>query len=214
MSDSEFEFEPIRGLPAALPAGERLLWQGAPGWTATAHRVFHIRGVGYYFGAILLWRAASGVYAGQPPHQIAVSMSWLTLLALATLGFLALVSHMIARGTVYTLTSRRIVMRFGMVFPMSVNIPFGIIESAALRTYPDGTGDIPLQLRGDGRIAYPHLWPHARPWAINRPQPMLRGIDGAPAAALLIANALRDSHFTTHATPTPLCQPSPETIAA
>jgi len=27
MSDHDFDFEPIRGLPALLPAGEKLLWQ-------------------------------------------------------------------------------------------------------------------------------------------------------------------------------------------
>ncbi|HBB55427.1 MAG TPA: phosphopantetheine adenylyltransferase, partial [Hyphomonadaceae bacterium] len=26
----EFDFEPVRGLPEALPAGEAILWQGAP----------------------------------------------------------------------------------------------------------------------------------------------------------------------------------------
>ena len=28
----DFAFEPVRGLPAVLPPGERMLWQGAPRW--------------------------------------------------------------------------------------------------------------------------------------------------------------------------------------
>ena len=32
MSHDDFAFEPRRGLPAVLPDGERLLWQGSPRW--------------------------------------------------------------------------------------------------------------------------------------------------------------------------------------
>ncbi|MEM9764435.1 MAG: PH domain-containing protein, partial [Pseudomonadota bacterium] len=30
--DDDFRSEPVRGLPALLPKGERILWQGAPSW--------------------------------------------------------------------------------------------------------------------------------------------------------------------------------------
>ena len=36
MSDHDFDFEPIRGLPALLPAGEKQLWQGSPHWKSQA----------------------------------------------------------------------------------------------------------------------------------------------------------------------------------
>ena len=29
---SEYDHEPVRGLPGVLPSGEALLWQGAPEW--------------------------------------------------------------------------------------------------------------------------------------------------------------------------------------
>ncbi len=32
--------------PQALPAGERMLWQGAPSWRALARRSLHVRKVG------------------------------------------------------------------------------------------------------------------------------------------------------------------------
>lgn len=187
---SEFEFEPVRGLPEELPPGERLLWQGSPTWNATVARVFHIRAVAIYFAAVLLIRLVAGWYAEQSLQTIVVSMLWLTLLGVATLAFLAWVARMVAKGTVYTVTTRRIVMRFGIVIPISINIPFVIVQSAALRSHADGTGDIPIRLNGNGRIAYPHLWPHARPWAVNHPEPMLRGIAGAQDAARILADAL------------------------
>jgi hypothetical protein len=190
---SEFEFEPIRGLPALLPTGEQLLWQGSPTWSSVAARTLHLRAIAIYFVAIVLLRLLAGWYVGQPAQLIGTSMAWLTALGLATVAFLAWVARLIAHGTVYTLTTRRIVMRFGMVVPISINIPFAIVRSAELRTYADGTGDIPIRLGGDGRIAYPHLWPHAKPWALRHPQPMLRGIPQAADAAAILANALEHS---------------------
>jgi hypothetical protein len=190
---SEFEFEPVRGLPAALPPGEKLLWQGSPTWRSTAARVLHVRTVSIYFAAVIVLRIAGGLYLGQSAHDIGTSLLWLAGLGAATIGFLLWVARMIADGTVYTVTSRRIVMRFGMVVPISINIPFAAIRSAALKTYPDGTGDIPVSLDGNGRIAYPHLWPHARPWSVRNPEPMLRGIPQARSAAEVLAHALKEA---------------------
>ena len=41
----DYAGEPIPGLPADLPEGERLLWQGSPAWMSLAVRAFHIRKV-------------------------------------------------------------------------------------------------------------------------------------------------------------------------
>ena len=38
---TEYETEPVRGLPAPLPAGETLLWQGGPAWWPLARSAFH-----------------------------------------------------------------------------------------------------------------------------------------------------------------------------
>ena len=52
MSD-DIHVEPLRGLPEPLPAGERILWQGAPDWRALAVDVFHVRAV-WIYGALLI----------------------------------------------------------------------------------------------------------------------------------------------------------------
>ena len=54
MSD-EFVGEPLSGLPQRPPAGETILWQGAPQWRATALRTFHVRKVALYFAALFAW---------------------------------------------------------------------------------------------------------------------------------------------------------------
>ena len=37
---AEHEFEAALGLPEPLPAGETILWQGVPSWTAMARSLF------------------------------------------------------------------------------------------------------------------------------------------------------------------------------
>jgi len=56
---SEHDSEPVRGLPAVLPEGERVLWQGAPNWRSLALNAYHVRTLAYYFGAMVL---ARGIY--------------------------------------------------------------------------------------------------------------------------------------------------------
>jgi hypothetical protein len=80
-------------------------------------------------------------------------------------------------------------MRIGIVLNLTFNLPFGRIATAGLRDTGHGTGDIPLTLAGSDRIAYMHLWPHARPWRIAHPEPMLRCVPNAPRVAQVLAQA-------------------------
>ena len=188
--NAEFEHEPIPGLPARLPPGENLLWQGSPDWRCVARRVLHVRLVAGYFAALVLLRALWGWYSGQPPAELARGCGTLLALALVTLAFLAWVAHRIARSTVYSISSRRIVMRFGIALPIALNIPFKKVHAAALREYADGTGDIPISLADGEHLAYLHLWPHARPWRLAHAEPMLRGVPRAAEAARILGGAL------------------------
>lgn len=181
------------GLPEALPAGEVIVWQGAPAWGAVARRVLHVRKVALYFALLLAWSVASGLYDGLPGGDIARDALTLLPVGGAAIGLLLLFAWLIARTTRYTITTRRVVMQFGVALSMSVNFPFRIIEAASLRRYTDGTGDIPLTLSGDGRLAYLVLWPHARPWQIRRPQPMLRVVPRAAEVAETLARAMTDA---------------------
>jgi Bacterial PH domain len=186
----EHEHEPVPGLPAELPADERMLWQGSPSFTSLALRAFHVRKVALYFLALMLWRGASALADGDTARLAAAHALWLLPMALIAVGLLSAMAWHASRGTLYTLTTRRIVMRFGLALPMSVNIPFRIVETAGLRCWRDGSGDLTLRIGGSDRIAYLHLWPHARPWKLARPEPMLRGVAEPQAVAALLADAL------------------------
>lgn len=185
----DFQTEPIRGLPERPPPGETILWQGAPDWRVLAKDVFHVRAVGLYFAVLVLWRASLRFAPGDLHSALIAVLSLLPIaaVALALLGFLAWVS---SRTTVYTITSRRVVLRIGIALPVAINIPFQRIGAAALSEGTSGSGNIALSLLPGNRIAYAHLWPHVRPWRWKAPEPMLRGIPNAEAVASILAQAL------------------------
>ena len=192
----EHETEPVRGLPERLPAGESILWQGAPRWGALARRVFHVRKIALYFAILLVWLVYGDIADGIAPEAIVQSSLWLIGGASVVIALLSGVAVLITRTTIYTITTRRVVLRFGMAFPMAFNLPFRRIRSAGLRLYADGSGDIPLTLGEGDKLAYVVLWPHARPWYFSRPEPMLRGLADARQVAEILARALADDMQT------------------
>lgn len=187
----EHAIEPIRGLPESLPQGESILWQGEPDWWSLSRRVFHVVKVAAYFLLLTIWRGIGAAADGQP---VLASLPGPILLGLLAVGLFMLAGFLVSRTTVYTVTNRRVVMRYGIALPINLNLPFRQIRSAQLKAYRDGTGDVPLEIDGDDRISYLVLWPHARPWHLKRPQPMLRALPGADAAADILATALQAFH--------------------
>ena len=180
----------LHGLPGALPAGETLLWQGSPDWRVLARYAFHVRGVAIYFAVILVWCLASSLATGTPALQAARSTARLTGLALVPIALLALYCWAVAKSTTYTITSRRVTLGIGLAVPMTLNLPFTRIQGAGLKVHAGNTGDIVLQLADTEKLAYLLVWPHARPWKMARAEPMLRGIQEAPAVASILARAL------------------------
>lgn len=185
----EHEFEPVLGLPEELPAGEQMLWQGSPDWKHLARHAFHVRKLVVYFAAMVVLRLAVMLSGTATATEMLMAVLWMSSLAAAALGGLCLMAWLSARSAVYTLTNRRVVMRIGIVLTLCFNIPLKRIASAGLRLDADGNGDLPLELSGEDRIAWLHLWPHARPWRLARPEPTLRCI---PQAAL-VAQQLTDA---------------------
>jgi hypothetical protein len=181
---SEYDHEPIRGLPADLPAGEDILWQGSPEWRGLAQQAFHIRAIAAYFGLLIIWAVVSGSWLG-----IGLTVAGTAI----GIGLIAALSWLSARTTIYTITNKRVVFRFGMALPKCVNLPFTSIGSASVAVRSGGVGDIPLEIADRHIVGYVQFWPHARPWYINRPQPMMRSVPDAAHVAGLLGEALRRS---------------------
>jgi len=192
----DFAFEKIPGLPADLPKGERLLWQGSPDWKSQALNTYHVRAVALYFAVLLLWRIGAGFGAGHDPATIAISCLWLLGLGTIAAGMLATLGYVSARTTIYSITSARVLLRHGIAVPVTVNIPFTLLEAADMRMRRDGSGDLFLRLRADQRLGYLVTWPHLRPSKITRPQPSFRALRDAAAAAQVLADAVQSSGGT------------------
>jgi len=187
---SEHEFEAARGLPEPLPEDEKILWQGSPSWTSLARSAFHLRLLTAYFAVILALRAIVVVLDGGTVAAALQSALWLAPLALFALGMLATIAWLTARTAVYTITTRRVVMRIGVVLCVTFNLPFRRIDAVGLRADADGSGDIPLVLAGEDKISYLHLWPHARPWRIARTEPMLRAVPDVARVSAILSQAI------------------------
>jgi hypothetical protein len=176
-----------------LPRGERVLWQGAPAWRAVFLRVFHARTLVAYFVLMLAVRAVFLLADGAVAADAAMAVAVLLPLPLFALGMLALMAWLVGRTSRYTITDRRVVMKVGVVLDVTFNFPFRVIESAALKSWPGGSGDISIAFLPGNQIGYAHLWPHARPWRLRRVEPTLRCVPAAAAVAAILARALAEA---------------------
>lgn len=185
----EHELEPEYGLPERLPEQERIVWQGSPSATALFQRVFHARGLVVYFSLLMGLRV---VLAYQPEQGWAAALqeaSWMIPVAGLAVMVFGLIAWLMAKTTVYTITTRRVVMRIGIVLNVTFNLPFKRIASADLRLGSGGVGDIALTLVPEDKIAFLHLWPHAKPWTMAKPVPMMRCLPAAEQVGRLLNQA-------------------------
>jgi hypothetical protein len=186
-----FEIERALDLPGPLPEGEHIVWLDSPAWTSLAVRVFHLKGLSLYFAAVLAAHTAWQLGEGLSIAAALESSARLLPLALAALGGLLMIGWLIAKSTVYAFTNKRVLMRIGVALSITVEIPFKSIQSADLRVFNDGTGDLPLSLTGQDRIALFHLWPHAKPWHAKDTTPMMRAVPQAERVGALFGETLK-----------------------
>lgn len=187
----EHEFEPEHGLPEALPEGETVLWQGRPDAWRLACEALHWRAVAVYFAVLVGWRLASLAGEGAGATALALALARMGFFVVLGLGLLGGLAVLMARTTVYTLTNRRLVLRIGIVLSVTFNLPLQCLTRVDLKRGHAGHGDIALGLPAGDRIAFLHLWPHARPWRLREPQPQLRAVPHAEAVAARLIAALQ-----------------------
>lgn len=179
----------IRGVPHPLPEGEALLWEGAPDARAVATHVFHWRPLVGYFAAVLgLWALATDEPVGSPAFRVGLATR--LALAAAAVSIALGVAVAVARTTWYAITTHRLVLRIGMVLPMTINLPYALLHAADLGVFRDGTGQLRLTLVRPHRLAYIALWPHCRVWSLNHPEPVLRGLADPRKVGAILARAV------------------------
>ena len=188
MAHKEYDFEPIKGLPEALPTGEEILWQGRPDWWTLSWQSLSLPWVLGYFFVLTSWRFIAVI--DQLPLGQAVGATLPFLLLAATVFVLLLtVGYIQARASLYTLTNRRVVMRIGAALTLTLNVPYTQIAAASLCLDRRETGTIAFETMGATRLGYIVCWPHVRPWHLKRVQPALRAIPKALEVSDLLSKA-------------------------
>jgi hypothetical protein len=191
----EHDNEPVLGLPETLPAGERLLWQGSPDFLLLARRVLHINKIIVWFAVIGVWRIAAHWQAtGEWLFGLLKTPAFALVLCLSLLLTMA---WFYARTTVYSITSQRVTMRFGLAVPITMNIPFTKIASASTRSFSADHGNIALKTVKGERVSHLVLWPNVRPCHWLAPQPMLCCISDFTRAAEQLNLAVQSSAVIT-----------------
>lgn len=188
MHHDDFKFEPIRGLPEALPKDEHILWQGAPAPLRLAKDALGLNWVLGYFAAL----AAIRTIVAAPDMSVTAAMSQglpFLVAGAVVAAMLIGISTVQARSTVYTLTNKRACMRIGAALTMTLNLPYVCIGNAQAAVRPSGLGTITFELIGDTRLSYLMTWPHVRPWYMSRTQPAFRAIPDAARVAAIFAEA-------------------------
>ena len=190
MSEDDFAFEPIRGLPERPPEGEVILWQGQPNWLRLSVDSLNVWWVLGYFMFLFVWRFIS-VSDLMPIYQaVLASLPFLALALIVTL-LLMLVGYIQANATVYTITNKRVVMRIGAALTVTLNLPFTEIENAAIASSSKNFGSIVIDTKQNSKFSFLVLWPHARAWHFKKPQPSLRCIPDAEKVAEILSNAAK-----------------------
>ena len=191
-----FLFKPSRLPPVRLHPGETLVWQASPSWRRIVLDVFHIRMVVLYFGLLLV---ANGISA-QAQHMSRAAMlsaTWpLVVALLLALVFVLVLAHANWRSIHYTVTSDRVVLRYGVALASTLSIPHRAIATVSLRVRADHAGDIPLQLRTGHKVGLLKTWPLVRPWRLALAQPMLRGVPQAGLVATVLARKVQAANQT------------------
>ncbi|MFK7830891.1 MAG: photosynthetic complex putative assembly protein PuhB [Congregibacter sp.] len=214
MSVSEHEDEPARGLPGLLPDGEVLVWQGSPDRKVLARRVFHLRTASIYLAALITIHVGLQLSAGEALTTVLLGSTWMFLLAFAALGILAGLAWAYARSTIYTVTNKRLVLRCGVAMQMMVNVPLTTINSADLRRFADGSGDIIFTMDKSKRLSYLLLWPSVKSWQFRPVQPALRSLADIDTVAAAIARVTQSGQEEEELSAAPPSMPSEQTQAS
>lgn len=195
----EFDEGANNGLPGPLPAGEHIIWQGRPNARAVGRHVMKTRWIAAYFGVMLAWLLITGFYFGRAADDIIVSLVIMAVAGAIVVGLFEWYAWGVHRTTIYTITTRRIVMKFGVALPTAFNLPFSEIEAVDVRKRAGGGGDIALRFKPDVRLAWLVFWPHVRGLRMGRPEPQMIGLDDVSEVTDLLSTQLHAHLARTHA---------------
>ncbi|KPF43461.1 photosynthetic complex putative assembly protein PuhB [Rhizobium sp. AAP43] len=186
----EHEIEPLPGLPGVPPAGEVVLWQGRPSSALVARHLLKVRWICGYFIVLAGWAVASGLSDGRAVGGILFSVAILTALAAVLVGMIELFAWAVEKTTLYTVTTERVVMRFGVAISMTLNLPFRQIDAVSFARIGQSSGMIAIALVPGQRLSWLIQWPHVRGFRVAHTEPSLVYLPDAERGAAVLAAAI------------------------
>jgi hypothetical protein len=206
----EHDYEPVPGLPARLPEGEIILWQGAPSSAQVSRRIMKTRWIAGYFALLVIWNVSAGIYDGRTVSEILFSSGALAILSTLAIALLEAFAWGVQKTTMYTITNKRVVMRIGVALSATFNLPFTRIVSADMREDKNGAGDIALTLAPGDKLSWLVFWPHVRGFNKGALMPQMICLKDVAIAGNVLSAALAGSRSsntnatTRHAKKAPL----------
>jgi Bacterial PH domain len=192
VSESVVEHVGPDGEVSRLPAGERVLWRGAPDRRSLARYFFRERWVlGFVLLTFLL--QALDVSRRDFPMQrllgVAILNGVLALIALASIRFFA---ARLEKTSGYVITDRRVYFNIGVVLRADANVPYAEVDGVDLRRRSDGSGDLMISLAGSKEIPWLLLFPHLTWRGSRKGRPTFRALREPQVAADAVVGALRE----------------------
>ncbi len=175
----------------ALRPGEVLVWQGQPCWRALAVGAFHIRAVVLWVCALVFANAVAARAQRLPPWQAVHDIAPLMLLGGLVVAGVAAAAWATGRTTLYTITNQRVLMQYGVALTATLGLPMRLVGAVAVSE--GRTGDVPIRLKPGQVVGFAKLWPHARPWRLRRPEPMLRSLPDAGRVAAMLSRTVAEA---------------------
>ena len=206
------------GEVSRLPAGERVLWSGAPDQRAIARYLLRERWV-LGFVAVSMAIGVGDVlqHGGSDtgPRLIGVAMLSAILVAIAIVS-IRFFAWRIATTSKYVITDKRMFFNIGMVLRADANIPFSSVEGVDLLRRSDGSADLMVSLSGTREIPWLLLFPHMSWRGSRRGRPTFRGLKQPQLAADAVVAALRvhSQPVTADGATANAVQPAPRAAAA
>jgi hypothetical protein len=183
----EHDFEPVPGLPAKLPKGERIVWQGAPDVRVVMQRLLRSGWIAAYFIIAAIWSIALSVHYGEAAGMLAARLTLIILGAAAVFGLMALYARGVAKTSLYTITNKRVIMRIGVALSATFNLPYTQILGADFREGKNGAGDIALTLKSGHGLSGAVFFPHQRGGLWRKLSPQLICLKDCRAVASMLA---------------------------
>lgn len=187
----EHDFEPVPGLPAHLPKGEHIVWQGRPELKLVMRYIARIRWIAGYFAVLAIWTIMVGINDGEALGAILLSLGYVGLGFALVYGLAYLFARGIQKTTLYTITNARVVMRVGIALSASFNLPFKQILGADMRLNHDQSGDIALALAPGHGLSSAVFWPHQKGAVWKKLSPQMICLPDAKEAAEILALQLK-----------------------